>query len=32
MILSKDMINSAQKKIIAWQRVDKHRFDLIFGM
>ena len=32
MNLSKDLITSAQKRIIPWQRVDKRRFDLIFGI
>jgi hypothetical protein len=32
MALSKDLIGSAQKRIVAWQRVDKRRFDLVFGI
>ncbi len=32
MALSSDLIGSAQKRIVAWQRVDKRRFDLVFGI
>ena len=32
MVLSKDLITFAQKRVIAWQRVDKRMFDLVFGI
>ena len=32
MNLSKDLIGSAQKRVVAWQRVSKNTFDLTFGI